>query len=233
MTIWTATISDNFTRANTSTGGAGTTTGAGNGWIDVTGGIWNINSNTLLGTTSDANGYLSDHLLRPTSENQLNQRVTASFVGTPVANTGMALRYQSGGNYYLAQVWGQTSPFQLIIFLISGGGVTTLVSNSFSGSALITGHVYVADFSAVGASSTALSLQLTDVTASTVYGPITVSDSTSALQVPLQSGLVVWTPGGSAVVNYTNATTYSELAGSMLALGQQQPLFSRTEVVSY
>ncbi len=68
---WTQVITDSFFRANTSTGSAGSTTGAGNNWTDVEGGVWNIQSDQLNGTTNNTNGYIVNFLLRPSGENHL------------------------------------------------------------------------------------------------------------------------------------------------------------------
>jgi len=70
-------LNDDFTRANTSTGGAGTNTGAGNGWVDIQGGVAQISNNQLKITSDsvDTGQYARDFVVRPTSENSLDHSI--------------------------------------------------------------------------------------------------------------------------------------------------------------
>ncbi|MHB1310568.1 MAG: hypothetical protein ACYC3L_01030, partial [Gemmatimonadaceae bacterium] len=122
---WTVVVSDNFTRANTSPGGAGTTTGAGNNWIDEAGGVYSISSNTLLATTSNTTGYLTQTLLRPSGEAATGQRITATFVAvsSTQANSGILLRGQSGDFYFGHLDFASPA---LHIYKVVGGAVTSL-----------------------------------------------------------------------------------------------------------
>ncbi len=202
---WTVVVSDNFTRANTSPGGAGTTTGAGNGWIDNAGGIWQISSNTLLGTSASTTGYTNETLLRPTTEDAVGARITCSFVGNPTADFGSGLRVQTGGDYYLCEA----STTQLFIYKVISGTPTALATVALS-TATVTGDAYTLDFYVSGTSPTSLSATLTNNTTSTVIGTATASDSSATLQVTGTYALVIWSSNGSAqTVNYTQATTYT------------------------
>jgi hypothetical protein len=101
-TSWTQNFTDSFNRAD----GA-----VGNNWIDVAGGKWTIAGDTLQGTTSDANGYLTDLLKRPSTEESQDQRVVVVIPanGNPVTgNAGVDLRVQSNGNYYLFSINSDT-----------------------------------------------------------------------------------------------------------------------------
>ncbi|MEI8282395.1 MAG: hypothetical protein WCG75_08320, partial [Armatimonadota bacterium] len=77
--MYRSVLTDDFNRADTSTGAAGTNTGAGNGWVDVQGGVAQIVSNKLK-ITSDSAGtgidqYKRDFTVRPVSEACLDQSI--------------------------------------------------------------------------------------------------------------------------------------------------------------
>lgn len=200
---WTSVVSDNFTRANTSPGGAGSTTGAGNGWIDNLGGIWQISSNTLLGTTSNPTGYINETLLRPVGEAAIGQRITANVTGIPTAAFALGLRVQISGDFYFAQ-FGPTGV--LIYKLVSGTASLLVSSTTFT---LTSGHNYLCDFYVSGSSPTLLVATMTDVTTSTVVMTANVSDSSVTLQGAGTYLLNLWSISGTDTVNFTQATTYT------------------------
>ncbi|MFA9204848.1 MAG: SGNH/GDSL hydrolase family protein [Bacteroidia bacterium] len=208
---WVAVVNDNFNRANTSPGGAGTTTGAGNGWIDLAGGVYYINSNALQATTAAVNGYRTEGLLRPSGENAIDQRITQTFTADTATNAAqpyIALRIQSGStpDRYLANVDPVTG--DIYISKIVSGTISTLAG---PGSTTFTaGHVYEQDFSAVDiGGTTTLTYTITDITTSTVTGTLTVNDSSASLQGSGAFGLFVWGARGlPAFGTYNNVTTY-------------------------
>ncbi len=206
---WVQVITDSFSRANTSTGSAGSTTGAGNNWTDVEGGIWNIQSDQLNGTTNNTNGFIVNFLLRPSSENHLAARI----VTTLIVNTSMSLecnlRYQSASqnNYHLdVNFAGGHAAF----FTRIGGSFTQIgATQTFGPSA---GHTYTVDFAVTGTSPTTLAMTITDVTTSTVIvNNYTQTDSTSGLQVAGGYAITAGSPGGSnQTLIVTAVTTYTE-----------------------
>jgi lysophospholipase L1-like esterase len=138
--IYRNTAPDAFTRANTSTGGAGTNTGAGNGWVDIQGGVAQIASNQLK-LTSDSAGsgtdqYLRDYTVRPTTENSLDHSIEFDIpaqVWNSAASFGPAVRFQSATkNAYIVRCHGDGTNFQM--YKIVGGAVTGIVGPTTLGS---------------------------------------------------------------------------------------------------
>ena len=206
---WTQVISDTFTRANTSTGGAGTTTGAGNNWTDEAGGTYNISSDTLLCTSSNLSGYATQLLERPVGEAAVGQRIVATLIaGNPTAQVGLGLRCQTTlGSYYLANYAPNTQ--QILLYACVAGGPTNIAGGVSVGSPTA-GHTLQFDFYAVGTNPTTLKLTVTDTTTSTVLNTLTVTDSTSALQSAGVPCLAVWAGNtGTYTANITSATTYT------------------------
>jgi YD repeat-containing protein len=192
----TSLIDDNFNRANTTPGGAGSTTGAGNGWIDVRGGVYYINGDTLKGVPQGyppTPPYQTNFLLRPASENVLNQQVildvTSPAVSASSDQSAAVLRYQ-GGNYYMLKVnfVNGTNAADASVYSVVSGTATLLGTASFTA---VNGHSYEISASAVGSSPTTLTLIVTDTTTSTAVSTVTTTDSTSGLQGVGQMGIVI------------------------------------------
>jgi len=207
---WTSVVSDNFTRANTSTGGAGTTTGAGNNWTDQNGGVWNINSNQLVGTVSTHS--IVAWLTRPSGEAATNSRITGSFVynSTVMSEAALGLRMQVGTitQSYLARLLpsdnGAVNPV-ITIYSYNNTGTQLAVSGNLT----LTNGTYTLDFSAVGTNPTALTLTLFDSSGAQV-SQITATDSTSFLQGPGMQYLLTWAqPSTTQAIHWTQATTYT------------------------
>jgi len=210
---WTTVVSDTFSRANTTAGSAGSTTGVGNGWIDQAGSTWNISSDTLVGTTSNASGYNSQLLQRPSTEAALGQRITATFVyggssGNPQAQLGLCLRGQSTvDTYYLFNLAANTD--DCYVYSVVSGGPTSIGGTTSTGS-MTSGHTIQIDFYATGSSPTTLVFTVTDLTTSTVLCSHSLTDSTTALQSAGVAGLVVWVGvSGTETATFTSATTYT------------------------
>lgn len=127
--IFQKSFNDDFNRANTAFGGAGTTTGVGNSWIDKNGNVAKIVSNQLS-LTSDgaANQYLRDFVVRPNTEVFKDGRLevdSAAVNWTPGSNLTLYLRYQSAsGNCYIAKIAADGSDLQIYSILAN---VPTLV----------------------------------------------------------------------------------------------------------
>ena len=213
---WSVIIDDTFARADTTAGAAGTTTGGGNGWIDVQGGVATINGNRLYMTTDvvDGSQYIRDFLLRPTGENQQDSRLVfkTAVGGSAVAQWAVILRRQAGGDRYIL---GFDSG-QYHVFKIVAGAVISLANAVPTG--FNAAHVYQSDFTAVGINPTVLTATLTDLTTSTVVATVTANDSAASLQTTGQFGLYVTTANGTAVVataRYAEVATY----GPGVALG--------------
>lgn len=208
---WTAVTTDTFTRANTTVNGtAGSTSGAGNGWIDQAGGVYNIASDTLLSTTSTHN--IVDYLARPVGETAVNSRITGTFVfeTSNMAEVAVGLRQQASNSQqsYLARCATSSG---------GGGNVLTIFSYNAAGTQLATGSAitltngasYTLDFQAVGTNPTNLTVTLFDSTGAQL-GQLTVSDSTGVLQATGVPYLLVWAaPSSTEVATWTGAVTYT------------------------
>lgn len=206
-TTWYQSVDDTFTRANTSTStSAGSTNGVGNGWIDITGGVWNISNNQLQGVSYSSSDFTTKFLTRPSSENSIGQRLVATI---PAGENfdgnflGLGLRYQATtSNYYLTHI----SATGIYLYKIVGGGVTSLGTLSTS---LNTSHSYIVDFAATGTSPTNLAVRVTDLTSSTTVGTLTGTDSEASLQTSGRFAFTTWHNYGVNYIRASRAQTYT------------------------
>lgn len=131
-------LSDSFTRADTSVGGAGTTTGGGNGWIDVAGNVVQISGNKLklTGDAINGNQYLRTFVLRPTTEAFLNGRLECTSDASAwetSSSKGLVLRKQAGAvTFLLGKVKNDGTDLQIYkvvastpTLLVGGGSITS------------------------------------------------------------------------------------------------------------
>lgn len=213
---WVQICNDSFSHANTSTGAANSTTGVpttggtGSPWTDLTGGVFNIQSNQLNGTTSSTLGYQNIFLERPSGEAHTSSRILITLVANTSMNVQSNLRYQiSGQNNYTLSVNFTVSSANVGVYSRISGSFTQIgSSSSFTPT---NGHTYSIDFSAVGTSPTTLSVTVTDVTASTVVATYSDTDSTSGLQIAGTYAIGCGSPGGSSQTQIVaNVTTYQE-----------------------
>ncbi|BDI27978.1 hypothetical protein CCAX7_000290 [Capsulimonas corticalis] len=198
--------SDNFHRTDTTAGGAGSTSGAGNGWIDVQGGIWSITGNSLIGVADTLPGgaYARDFLLRPASESCLDQQILCEILGQPDNQRAnyLILRYQDISHYYsLGFNRGVNSSILFNIAKFENGALIYLASQVING---VIGHAYRMVFTAIGATPTALTGTLIDMTAASVVGSLNASDSTTSLQAAGQSGLSIFADTSISLVTLTD-----------------------------
>ena len=213
---WAVAVDDTFTRSDTSVGAAGSTTDVGNGWIDVHGGVWSISGDVLLGSTSDTSGYQYAALTRPSGENAVTQRAVAITSSLPTAATGVVLRAQSVGVYYLLTLEPSTN--QANIYTINGATVSKISGGTIN-PALTASHNYTIDASATGASPTALSLIITDTTTGSVVASYSVSDATAGLQPAGAAGVIAWAGANAAqAATFSRVTTYVTASAGTITL---------------
>ncbi len=147
-------INDTFSRANTSVGAAGTTTGVGNNWTDVAGSQYNIVSNKL--NAANTNNVFRNWLLRPASEDCTDQRMVVKFT---FASSGVVplilLRANSStyDAYAFSYINGNRRCF---IYRYNGSAQTstTLLQGSDTGVSFVQGTQYVLDAKVVGTTLT-------------------------------------------------------------------------------
>jgi hypothetical protein len=226
----TVALTDTFTRANTTPGAAGSTTGAGNGWIDQFGNGWNINANTLIGTANTHNIQL--YLARPVGEAALNTRIAATFTfaTTGMAEVAVGLRQQTNpAQSYIGRCVTSSgfanNEIDIFSFIGSGTQITTGAANT-----LVAGQQYTLDFQASGANPTNLTLTLFDSTGAQLATQ-TVQDSTPQLQSAGVPYLLVWAAGGTTqaatwnkVVTYTGANSTLTINPTFLNSGDMVQL---------
>lgn len=194
---WTPVLNDDFHRADTVVSPTpGTTDGVGNNWTDTAGGMWNISSNQLQGSTADNSDYLSKFLVRPSSEAATDTRMIVRIPANESlgnAILGVGLRKQSASNdYYMAII---TTNSMWIYRNIGGFGNYFAISYP----TLNASHAYSIDFSAMGTYPTRLSLVVTDLTASSSPATLTTTDSSPELQLAGAPTLTAFNNGASTV----------------------------------
>lgn len=212
---WTSSFSDTFSRANTTPGGAGSTTGAGNGWIDVAGGVAQITSDELVMTTATHNEV--DFVMRPFGEALLNSRITAAFIyeTSGMSEALVVLRANSSTaptNYYQARCYTPSGFNDNSIQIFANS--TQLATSGAN--TLVNGTNYTLDFQVTGSNPTTLSLVLANTSTGAQIANLVATDSTPALQDAGSQGLVTWTaPGNTDAVTFTGITVYSGAGGTL------------------
>jgi lysophospholipase L1-like esterase len=194
---WNILVDDQFTRSNSSAGSPG------NNWIDANH-VSQINGNTLLGivpTQSSSLRLLAGHVVRPSNENQTNQKIILTTDTSTALNNAfnVILRYIDDNNFYVASM--DSTSGSMLIQKVVAGTATTIKSTAIT---WVSGHVMSLELTATGTSSTTLISTFTDVTAG---GPPVVStsatDNTAAMQ----------TSGGYGInLNYINSNVNSRVA---------------------
>ena len=217
---WANIVNDNFSRANTSAGGAGSTSGAGNNWIDVNGSTWSINSDTLLATN---NANYGNFLLRPTGEDLVGSRIDVTTVagqsGASGVLFGAVLRYVSSApQYYLAQYsMSAANGYTITIYVYDGG--RSALAGPVTYTAPANGDTVLFSFSVTGTGTKNLNVTVTDVTTGANLGSVNTADGTAALNTTGQQGVVIWPFGSSGTLYFSNIATYSATpAGTSIAV---------------
>lgn len=213
---WTQAVTDTFTRANTTAGAAGTTTGLGNNWIDFGGNVWSIVSNTASAVSQ---GFQGHEAVRPLSETPLtnaNQRIVFRFVATATGSWIGALRIQTNGDYYYVAV---DPNLTLSMFAIIGSGVNTVGQTTLTGITYVVGNTYEVDVSATGdgATSTTLTAVVRNITAATTSQTFTPAADARAT---LANGGAVGLAVNNNAAAFTLFTSYiGMLVGPLTASG--------------
>jgi lysophospholipase L1-like esterase len=203
---WTQTFTDNFTRADGPIGGT---------WIN-TGNEAAIVNNQLSLSYNGAAPW-SDTTLRPSSENQLDQRVVIdSAAGNSESSAGIfaTLRYQDANNNYWAGMYNGT----IWLGSVQGGNQVNFNGNGTTLSSYNPSDTYSLDFSAVGSTPTTLTAIVTDTTTDTVVGTASTTDSTAAMQQAGQSGMWFATGSSGATWVASSFTTYDDAAATSYSL---------------
>jgi hypothetical protein len=205
---------------STSTGAAGTTTGAGDGWIDVAGGVAKAGSSDVLSFLGSSSFYSAgQYLLRPTTDNVLNGTVVAVL---PSQGRGYFAywavhRYVGSNTEYLAgniPATSTTKPNTLQFFRVVSGVLTQIGTlHTITGPASVSDTITVTS-TVAGTTATTLTISAVDTTTSKTLGTYTITESAtpSALQVAGQTGIAAFTTTSTPLfINsaaiYANPTT--------------------------
>lgn len=209
---WILILDDTFTRADTSPGAAGTTTGAGNSWVDRAGSVYSINTNRLRAAS---NASFRNWLQRPDAETSsyVGQKVILSIpagFGEMVFSVTVRSQNPTGNKEcYVASM--STARLSLRYNATTPSALTDLVGFYPLGNGEVlrdSTHDYELELSASGTGPTTVTAVLRDLTAGT-SATLTASDSTATVQ----SGGAVWlsiTTVGAAPEYATRVRTYYE-----------------------
>jgi lysophospholipase L1-like esterase len=195
-----------------STGSAGSTTGAGNNWTDVNGGVWQIQSDQLKGTPDSTNNtqYERDFLTRPSGENEQDQQIIIDTSALPGGGWNgacmAALRVQNNGNHdaYLALIDGSGNAD---LYSWVGGTLTLVHGASYT---YTSGDTYELTAAVYGVSPTNYSFQVVNTTTSTTVASFSGTDSTSGLQTSGMYGIDINGNTTSSALEFTRVRTYND-----------------------
>ena len=213
---WNLVLADTFSRAD----GA-----PGNGWIDVHGSVWSIVSNQVkgIGDNIDGNEWSRDFLLRPTSENQLDQRILTTIgTGNPSgAHLWHVHRYNPNGGTrtaYLMEFAINAGTAVINFYAISGASPSLL--HAFSATVGSVSDTLTVDTLVTGSNPTTLEMIVKENGTQIVdayYGPIGggTGDSTPALQVSGQSGYTASDSAAAGSVFIAEFQSFNDITQSI------------------
>ena len=225
---------DNFTRANTTVGGAANSTNVtgpatfnspstGGNYVDITGTYWTITSNALTSTALAGNSYSNSFLLRPTSEDAINVQA-ALTANLNTANGGapcvlVRANRTSGKAYAAFLYWNGSNWVTGIAMMGPGLGVlTSIASSTLTATQVPNGSIILITLTATGTSPTSLTATFALAsTPGTIIQTLTGSDSTSDLQQAGSMGISGSSSVAGAYPQLTHLTTSQITAG--LAIG--------------
>jgi hypothetical protein len=218
-------LNDNFTRANTALGAAGSTN-VGNGWTDIVGNIWQISSNQLVGTTV-AHGSSNGTLEQPAALQDC--RVTALSASNWASTTQLLTvnaRIQSSepagtAITYAVQAFQNNTNTISIIAVAANGSNTTVALSANGFASIVSGHAVQLDAVFTGVNPTTISATLIDTVTGIVIAQVTGTDSTASLQQPGATGLgptILTGPAGTAVA-YAGASVFTPVANAISLAG--------------
>jgi hypothetical protein len=218
-------LNDNFTRANTALGAAGSTN-VGNGWTDVVGNIWQISSNQLAGT-SVVHGFSNGTLEQPALLQDC--RVTAISASNWYSTTQdlvVNARIQSSepagtAICYAVQAFPNNTNTITITAAAANGSNTVVALSSNGYASLVSGHAVQLDVVVTGINPTTITATLIDTVTGVVIAQVTGTDSTASLQQPGATGIGPQIAAGTAgtAVAYSGASVFTPVANAVSLTG--------------
>lgn len=217
---WTQVFTDNFTRANTTVGAAGTTTGLGNNWTDFGGSVWSITANAASAPSTGFAGHEAVRPLSETPQTNPNQRIVYRFVATASGMWVGALRIQTTGDYYYI---GLDNNLALNMYTVVNGNASNVGGFTMTGIAYTVGSTYEVDVSATGdgTTNTTLTAVVRNITAATTSQTVTSTPDTKAQLI--FGGAVGLSVNGNSVA-FTLFTSYTGVLVGALTPGGIKPV---------
>lgn len=184
---------DDFNRADTVVGGINSTTGVGNGWVDVFGSTWSISGNKAL---ASASGIAKLEYLRYLTKGSasINQKVVFAWDSTNNF-TNVYLRTDTAADtmYYFQVHPVASGASKIVVGTIVATGATVLFERVFT---FVAGNIYEVTGSVENLSPTTISMSMKNLTSNTVVASVTGSDNTGSLQRSGVMALNTWSPPG-------------------------------------
>lgn len=207
---WTQTSDTKVTAAIAAVGAGGTLT---DGWIDLTGGVWsgaNIASDTntgdyYLASTKQGSPWSTGQLLRPASEDAINQRVTFQ-VCLNTAQTYYAMlranRATASGNAFLVSIdYMSDKKFAIHGFALVAGKLSQFVGQDLA-TQPAAGDIVTVD------------IQLTQVTTTTSELVVSVTNAAGAVLGSYDSGTANAQVNSAALQNIAGSVGFCAYSGS-------------------
>jgi hypothetical protein len=240
---WTQIVNDTFVHAGTTPGGAGSTTGlptspspgVANGWTDYHGSVWQIGSsvaNTAVGTDVGGShrptGQLNAALRLTSSEQSVDQRVIVDFdiIDSNQLEPMLVGRYVATGKCYAVNILQSAGNGFIRVWIPDGSNNSAnpaFTSGSLGAFNAAHNHRLQVDF--VGANPTTITATWTDLTANTVMGSATTTDSTTALQAAGAAGMCV-ADGATSIITRFQLFTGAVSAGTVTVTGATKTTIS-------
>jgi hypothetical protein len=198
-----------LTFANTTAGSAGTAYGVQSRMLDIQGSKWTIVSNQIVGAGDNSHYYELLQNAVPPAQNQqayfeIPKNPTVTRDGGRYVQWCAVLRAVPAGEYYVLELTSDnmgTFDAKFDIYYCSNPGTaTSLASVTYAGGLDLTQGWSIL-FQASGVSPTTLTATLTNLTTMVSQTPLTVNDSTSAVQASTGGGGLACHLGTAPYVN--------------------------------
>jgi lysophospholipase L1-like esterase len=205
-------VSDTTFVGPVSAGAAGST--LQNGWIDLSGNQWSIDSSNYADATSNGNPWSGGSLIRPSSENTIDQQIVIRFMFSSSVAIFATLRHNRSTSSTNCYIIGSNGGSTINAYTVVGGGVGGIGQGVSFSPAPSNGTLYDLTVSIVQTNSTTstVNASLAD-TSGTVLGTYSFTDTTSGLQ-NVSTGIAICVLGGGSGSQIQRARTYTDLSVS-------------------
>jgi hypothetical protein len=182
------------------------------GWIDVSGGVWSVNSAGNLVSANETGYPPVDSALLLTSQPMADQRIRVAFIaGTGYTQTYALLRHNgqtTGASCYAANCTGNTLNLSIFVNGAYSGTLPVSPPNGGNGSAFSPGTTYILDFSVTTTAGVAtLSASILTAAGGAYSQTISYTDSGTTLGSFTSAALISSTTGVPGIGTYAGAGT--------------------------